>query len=334
MWLKRVTPPRFELGTYGLKVRCSAIELESRNRHTGREATLDSTAYACRLHRDQRTDMSLSSFADNPERMTLAFVVAACVAFLACRVRALSLDGAFAAAAVGTANVAGSGWWCGAALVLYFVTATALSKLRASRSSEIRQHRGNRRDAVQVLANGGVPTLLALIAWSTDSPVWTIGVFCAIAAATADTWATEIGRLTQATPRSITSWKQVAVGTSGAISIPGSAASLLGSLLIAMFASIGIAFGWVGGNSSSVEILAIVFIAGFAGSLLDSFLGGTIQESYRCETCQESTEMRIHNCGSACRRTGGIAGINNDVVNLLSTAVPAMIAAMLLGIAS
>jgi uncharacterized membrane protein len=68
-------------------------------------------------------------------------------------------------------------------------------------------------------------------------------------------------------------------------------------------------------------------VAGVGGSLVDSLLGATIQERRRCDVCNEATERPVHLCGSTTRRMGGIAGLNNDAVNLLST-----FAGLLLGV--
>jgi uncharacterized protein (TIGR00297 family) len=268
--------------------------------------------------------MTISNVGENPERFVLAVLLATVVAFVAYRSRALTFGGAVAAVVVGSATVGGSGWWSGAALVVFFVTSTILSKVRSARSTEIRQQRGHRRDAIQVFANGGIAALMSLIGWILDTDHATAGALCAISAATADTWATEIGRLTQWPPRSIVNGTRVPVGTSGAVSVPGTAASLVGSLAIAGFAAAGVTNDWVRVGASAPATLVLIAVAGFAGSLLDSLLGATLQESFYCESCGKATESRVHWCGAGTIRVGGVARINNDVVNLVSIAVPSI----------
>ena len=53
-----------------------------------------------------------------------------------------------------------------------------------------------------------------------------------LAAATADTWATEVGTLAGGTPRSIRTLRPVPAGTSGGVSVVGTLASVLGALLL------------------------------------------------------------------------------------------------------
>jgi uncharacterized protein (TIGR00297 family) len=156
--------------------------------------------------------------------------------------------------------------------------------------------------------------------------MWTFGVICSIAVATADTWATEVGRLTGAIPRSISTLKPVPARTSGAISTSGTTASLIGGFLIGLFAAIGIGQGWLTAATSWPAALLVVTLTGFTGSSLDSVFGATVQESFHCDTCGENMESIGRHGGHAVRRVGGIPGFNNDVVNLTSTLIPALVA--------
>jgi uncharacterized protein (TIGR00297 family) len=267
---------------------------------------------------------ALSAFNENPVRLLLALVLAGLISTASWRVRALTTDGAIAATAIGALIVAGGGWWCGALLILFFGTSTFLSKYRKSRTTDIRQERGSQRDAVQVAANGAIPTLFAVLAGLTGSDVLLIGAITAIATATADTWATEIGRLTQAPPRSITTGKRVPVGTSGAISVPGTIATVLGSILIGGGASLGVANGWLESDHGAWLVLLIVAIAGVAGSVLDSLLGATLQESFTCPICKITTESVEHIPGHRSVHAGGLRGFNNDAVNVSSVLMAAL----------
>ena len=158
-----------------------------------------------------------------------ALVGAPLVALSAWRVRALTPSGAVAAAGVGFCHLAFGGWLGAGALLAFFGTSTALSKLGKRRKDALGFEKSSRRDALQVLANGGVAALCASLGW-------TEAMLGALAAANADTWATEIGSLFGGTPRKITTLKPAAVGESGAISLAGTLAALAGAALIAAFA--------------------------------------------------------------------------------------------------
>ena len=91
----------------------------------------------------------------------------------------------------------------------------------------------------------------------------------AIATATADTLASEIGVLH--TPRLITSLKKVPPGTDGAVSILGTAAGIAGAGVI------GIAAWILGVVPDPITAIMISVISGTIGCFMDSFLGAVLE---------------------------------------------------------
>ena len=175
----------------------------------------------------------------------------------------------------------------------------------AQASAELAQAKGAQRDAWQVLANGGVAT--ASIALGRR------GAFVgALAAAGADTWATELGMLASSQPRLITTLRTVPA-TSGGVTLAGLAASAGGALTV----------GLAAGDPRTA------LVAGVAGSILDSILGATIQAAYVCERCGAPTEEPRHAaCDSPARRVKGVAWANNDAINAAATLAGASIGAV------
>lgn len=255
-------------------------------------------------------------------RALAGFLLASAIAMAGRGARSLSPGGAVAAVAVGTA-AATAGWnWAGI-LILFFVTSSALSRFRhAARESRISSivEKGDERDAWQVMANGGVFAVAAILAAGGASIGWNWGMlgFGALAAATSDTWATEIGTLAGRPPRSIVSLQALPPGTSGGITLPGIVASLVGASLIAVAAYV----------TGAVDNPGPVLAGGIAGSLADSLVGATIQERRWCDECSQSTERRIHSCSRATRIVGGVPGARNDFVNVVCTIVGALVAAI------
>jgi uncharacterized protein (TIGR00297 family) len=244
-------------------------------------------------------------------RIAIGLLLAAVIALLARRVRALAPSGAVAATVVGAICVA-AGWEWATVLLAFFATSTALSRLRAERKAALLGAlvaKGGERDAVQVLANGGPFALAALGMLVQPSPTWLVAGAAAIAAATADTWATEIGTLAARRPRTILGWREVPAGTSGAVSALGLLAALAGSGFIAAAVLL---LGW----PSAAALGALV--GGIAGSTVDSLLGAGLQARRWCDACDRPTERTEHDCGAPTRVIGGLRWLDNDGVNLVS----------------
>jgi uncharacterized protein (TIGR00297 family) len=263
-------------------------------------------------------------------RALAGFLAAAIIAIVAHRARALSPSGAIASTVVGGTIVATGGWWLGVILVAYFATSSALSHASKSRTTTTDQVRGSRRDAIQVSANGGIPVAFALLSLTPSDPTpWLIASIGAVAGAAADTWATEIGRFSRATPRLLTTGKPVPPGTSGAITLLGTSAALAASFIIAVTAAIGHAAGWLDTTGSTSTLALAVTVAGIAGCFADSLLGATVQQRRWCPSCQVTTERSVHSCGTFATHASGYRWVNNDVVNLLGILVAGLIAATL-----
>lgn len=248
----------------------------------------------------------------DPLRILAGLFLSAAIALLAYRRHALSESGAVAAIVIATVCTS-AGWSWAWLLISFFVSATALSKageaVKRSRMNDIVDKGGNR-DAWQVLANGGVFAALALVSLYAHSAPIMGAAAAALAASTADTWATEIGALSRSMPRSILSMKTVPRGTSGGVTVTGIMASAAGAVFIASIARMS---GWP--SNAALGALA----GGFTGSMLDSLLGAAFQEKRWCEQCDRGTERAVHTCGAKTSHAGGIQGLNNDLVNFLSS---------------
>jgi uncharacterized membrane protein len=145
-----------------------------------------------------------------------------------------------------------------------------------------------------------------------------------MATVTADTWATELGVLSPKSPRLITSGKPVPTGTSGGVTLAGTAATLAGGVFIGLT-------GWVfAPDSRTAAFLAAVSLAGLAGSLVDSVLGATIQAIYYDPERQKETERKILDPdGTPAYPVRGLVWMNNDMVNFISSVIGAIMAVLL-----
>ncbi|PSQ96564.1 MAG: DUF92 domain-containing protein [Bacteroidetes bacterium SW_9_63_38] len=224
--------------------------------------------------------------------------------------------GLFAATLVGL-----GGWAWAAPGFAFFMLSSALSVLPGGGGD-----RPSRR-LRQVLANGGVAWGLLLIALgtgpnpSTGSTRWYIGFLGALAAAAADTWATELGTRYGGPPWSLWEGRRVAFGTSGAVSYLGTGGAALGALSVVAAPALS---GTIGGDG-----LLCGAGAGLAGMAADSLLGAIVQARYKDPETGRMRDTPIPGDDSVQR---GWRWIDNDIVNLVGTAVGAGTAVALIQI--
>ncbi len=245
-----------------------------------------------------------------------SLLAAFAIAYFAYRAKTLNPSGFLAAVVVGFIIFGMGGWQWAIALLLFFISSSALTKAFKRRKAGLNEKfsKGSQRDAGQVFGNGGLATLFAFLHFLFPAePLLWYAFIATLAAVNADTWATEIGVLNPDPPRSIIHLDQrVEKGTSGGVSLYGSVGSFLGAALIALS---GVLFTPFPSQSPILAFLILSF-AGFAGSLFDSFLGATVQAMYLCPACDKETERHPqHSCGQTTRLIRGWGWLNNDLVN-------------------
>ncbi|HVB74326.1 MAG TPA: DUF92 domain-containing protein [Ktedonobacteraceae bacterium] len=275
-----------------------------------------------------RTFFILSGSRRRSQRLLLGLLFSSGIALVAYRRQSLDKSGALGALASGTGVFGLGGWSWGLSLIYFFVSSSLLSHFRArdkASAAADKFSKGSRRDISQVAANGGLATLFALLYGLTRSPATRrlakAAFTGALATANADTWATELGVLSTAPPRLITTGKPVATGTSGGITLLGTVASSMGACTLGIFFR-----AWQGAHKSLAPLPLIALISGMAGSFFDSLLGATIQAMYYCPVCKVETERRVHRCGTRTQPLRGISWMNNDVVNFMATACGSAVA--------
>ncbi len=235
----------------------------------------------------------------------IAFIAVAAV--IAYRKKMLTPSGVAAAAVLGFAVFFIGGTSCILVFLFFFVTASIASRLLPVPVGIVRK--GSERDWVQVAANG-VPAAAMLILYRFQGwdGIYLIAFASAVAEAEADTFASSFGLLSRKPPRSIITGTIVPSGISGGITSAGTLASLAGAFLVALLSM----------PSLMLSILesGVILIAGFAGCVLDSVLGGVVQAQYRAPdgTLTEKDEID----GKKLERVRGISFIDNDAVNLIS----------------
>jgi uncharacterized protein (TIGR00297 family) len=245
------------------------------------------------------------------------------VAIVSYKVNFLNVGGALLTFLMGCIIFGLGGWSFTIPILIFFILSSLLSKFGKSRKKmiELSYQKTSVRDFYQVMANGGVATVLVLFIYLSGNNYLYPLYLAAIAAANADTWGTELGIFSKSRPVVITSFKRVDPGTSGAISIIGSVAALTGSLLIVVIGTCFYSMEW--------NIIVIVVLGGYLGSVFDSFIGATVQGQFRCQKCGQNTESRQH-CGLDTVHVKGKIWVDNDLVNIFSILIAVAITFILL----
>ncbi|HYF91854.1 MAG TPA: DUF92 domain-containing protein [Symbiobacteriaceae bacterium] len=231
----------------------------------------------------------------------------------------LSPSGVLGAIITGTLLFGLGGWTAGLALIGFFISSSVLSRLFRRRKAGVEEEyaKTGTRDLGQALANGGVAAA-AILAMAVTRDLRFLGAALgALAAANADTWATELGVLSPTAPRLITTFRPVPAGTSGAVSPAGTLAAGAGAAFVGIIAALTAKQVWA--------LVPGIALAGLAGAMLDSLLGATVQGTYFCPRCQKETERRVHRCGTETNLHKGLRWLGNDLVNLLATLTGAAI---------
>ena len=247
---------------------------------------------------------------------TLCF--ASAISLFSYRMKWLTGRGALAQFLLGALLFGFGGWQWTLPVLLFFLTSSALTRLGRDRKSDASRafSKAGTRDAAQVAANGGIGGAL-VVAWAlTGGDLWYRAYMSAVAAAAADTWATEIGLLSGGAPLLITTFRRVRAGTSGGISLWGTCAGIAGSAFIA-----GSGLPWMRGD---YRMAILVTLSGVAGLIADSLLGATLQREFLCGGCGEVTENEAHCVGFRGVHARGIRWLTNDMVNLAATLTAAL----------
>ncbi|MBB6444922.1 DUF92 domain-containing protein [Bacillus benzoevorans] len=241
----------------------------------------------------------------------LIYILIAVMVILGYSARLLTVSGAIAAFGVGFFTVLGLGLKGLFILGLFFVSSSFWSKIKSANKSKAEEIlvKGSRRDWQQVMANGGLAALSSALYFATEDKLFLLGFCICNAAANSDTWASEIGSMSKVKPFFIKTFKRVERGTSGAVSLLGTSAALLGSFVIACAS-------YYLFHLTEGEFLFIL-ILGFTGNVVDTLLGAFIQAGYQCSVCGMKTEKTVH-CGRKTNLIKGIPFLNNDTVNFLS----------------
>lgn len=214
----------------------------------------------------------------------------------------LTLAGTFTGGVIAVIITVGAGIIGLAMLAAFFVLSTLATAHKKKQKALLTEApHPEKRDAWQVLANGGMAGIMALIlilipemAWIPDLLV--VVLAAALASATADTLSSELGTLYGRKFYDIITLKPGEKGQDGVVSLAGILIGIAGSAVIA-----GI-YTW-GYGYSYTSFAWYIIAAGTVGNICDSILGAGLERKGR---------------------------LSNNAVNAISTFIAALTAALLI----
>jgi uncharacterized protein (TIGR00297 family) len=184
-------------------------------------------------------------------------------------------------------------------LFTFFFLGSAATKFGYARKKAIgvAQEKGGARGWKNAVANCSVAAFLAILSMLSPLPyalIFVAGFFGAFATAASDTVSSEIGQVLGKHPILITTLKPVPVGTEGAISLEGTFAGILASVILC---AAGIAIADI-----PIWMAVVCVIAAFVGTTVESYLGATLEQ------------MKV---------------VDNEIINFANTLVGAAVAMLL-----
>ena len=203
-----------------------------------------------------------------------AFLINFLLIFFGQRLPFLTKKGWIHAGVLGTLLWGSIGWNGWTSVCIYLLLGTVVTKIgyknKASRG--IAEARGGQRGPENVWGSAATGCSLALFSciWPNYLTLFMIGFASSFTAKLSDTFSSEIGKRFGKRTFLITSLKPVAPGTEGAISLEGSLAGLLGSLVmtVVMF-NLSIISG--------ISVAFIVLFSGYLATILESYIGALVQ---------------------------------------------------------
>ncbi|EIW68749.1 hypothetical protein TREMEDRAFT_44556 [Tremella mesenterica DSM 1558] len=254
----------------------------------------------------------------------------------------LSPSGAIAALLVGYGHLANPLKLFGTTMIVFYLLGSRATKVKAAYKATLEDgpdptKPGGNRDAIQVLSNS-LPSLLAALAYRfyvsqnifRTGPISSNGlsrslIFFALghfSNCLADTLASELGILSSSPPRHILTLQSVPKGTNGGVSPLGLGVSALGGLVMGLTMVVDLLiedpmsrndYGWAS------ELLVFGILAGLAGSVLDSILGATLQQTLFSEKDHKIlTDLSTRRSGEDIKPIGfGLNILSNSGVNFV-----------------
>ncbi len=192
------------------------------------------------------------------------------------------------------------GWRGYVVVVFYFLVGSGLTfvAMEQKEAEGIAEERSGTRGAGNVWSSALTATICAIATLFFSSPLkelFVLGYVASFCTKLSDTTASEVGKAYGKTTYLITTLKSVPRGTEGAVSLEGTLAGAIASVVLAIIA-------WAIGMISAIGIIWCA-IAAFIATTIESLIGATLESRF--------------------------AWLTNDIVNFINTVIGAIAAILL-----
>ncbi|XP_065631625.1 protein VTE6, chloroplastic isoform X1 [Quercus suber] len=226
----------------------------------------------------------------------------------------LSLSGIASAFLLGTLTWRAFGPSAFLLVATYFIIGTAVTKVKMAQKEAqgVAEKKKGRRGPGSVIGSSAAGCICAFLSifqvgGPAFSQLWKLGFVASFCTKLSDTVSSEIGKAYGKTTYLVTTFKIVPRGTEGAVSVEGTIAGLLASILLSFV-------GCVMGEISAPEAI-ICIIASQVANVGESIIGAALQEK---EGFQWSHKV-----------SGSVLQLNNDVVNVINISMGSIIAVLM-----
>lgn len=202
------------------------------------------------------------------DRILPALLLTVGFGILAYLLRGVTIDGALAGTFTAFIIYLGLRWGGFVTLTAVFVITLISTRVGRTRKQQLGLAENRRgRSAAQVLAN--VAAAAGFAALALRHPWFSVAAVAAMAEAAADTSQSEIGEIVSSRAWLITSFREVAAGTDGGVTLAGLLAGAIAAAVIAMVARLT--------HAIDPGLAGVAGVSGFLGTIVDSLLGATFE---------------------------------------------------------
>lgn len=275
-------------------------------------------------------------------RCVLAMLISSLIAARSFRRKSVDLTGVAVGIPVMVIHAL-AGFRFAVLLLIFFFTSSKLTRVGEEKKREIDAEfkEGGQRNWRQVLANSGIASVLLVILAAlasgqdrcldtNESKIITSlmgGIIGHYACCNGDTWSSELGILSSSQPRLITNFKKVRQGTNGGVTLYGlAAATAAGAIVGATFVLVGLITTQCSTDVAWRQLFTVpvAALAGLCGSLIDSFIGATLQFSGYCIVRKKV----VAKPGPTVVRISGMNILDNNSVNAVSVLLTTIFTSM------